>query len=346
MYLALGVTSRKRGIYFSRPVIGHDPDVPIGVAVIKGSAEHIAQRLLHKSRPAHHMQKGMLFIADPLGVIFVSDPKDFLLKTLWKTGTIEQMKIAETRQFGKGPWAWSGFRRLDSTRVVDASANRYMMYEELIDDLPGWKIVHLSNLEAISSLIANPLLKTAGYLIIGLCILIGAAIFLLNNLAHAEISRRKRAEASLKESESKLRTIIEHSNEFFYIHDTQHRLNYASPGSLAILGYSPEEMLVKWTDLATDNPINLKGVEITERAIRTGERQEPYLIELSRKDGRPVLLEIDESPIKDDSGRVVGISGAARNVTQKILAEKALRESEERYRILVEESFDLSLIHI
>ncbi len=340
VYLALGVTSARRGIYFSRPVIAQDPHLPIGVAVIKGSAEHIAQRLLHKGRPAHDVQKGMLFIVDPLGVIFVSDPADLLLKTLWKTDDMEQLKIAETRQFGKGPWAWSGFRRLDSTHVADASGNRFLMIEQPIEDLPGWKIVHLSNLEAISSLIANPLLKTVGYLIIGLCILIGAAIFFLNNLAHAEIARRKRVEASLKESEARLRTIIEHSNELFYIHDTQNRLTYASPGSSVILGYSPEEMLVKWTDLATDNPINLKGIDITERALRTGDKHETYLLELKRKDGRAVLLEIDESPIKDDTGRVIGMSGAARDVTQKIGFIKALGESEERYRVLVEESFD------
>ncbi|MFO7598477.1 MAG: PAS domain S-box protein [Candidatus Desulfacyla sp.] len=339
--MAMGVTSRKRGLYVSYPVYGQNPDLPIGAVVVKSPVENIVRRLLHVELASHASRKAMLFITDPHGVIFISDAKAFLLKTLWKIDELGQRKIAETRQFGKGPWAWSGFRILDGThQVVDASGDRYQMYEQGIENLPGWKVVHLSNLDAISSLIANPLLKTAGYLIIGLCILIGAAIFFLNNLAHAEISRRKRAEASLKESESRLRTIIEHSNEFFYIHDTQHRLTYASPGSLAILGYSPEEMLVKWTDLATDNPINLRGIEITERAIRTGEKQEPYLIELRRKDGRPVLVEIDESPIKDDRGRVVGISGAARNVTQKILAEKALRESEERYRILVEESFD------
>lgn len=339
--MAMGVTSRKRGLYVSYPVYGQNPDLPIGAVVVKGPVENIVRRLLHVELASHASRKAMLFITDPHGVIFISDAKAFLLKTLWKIDELGQRKIAETRQFGKGPWAWSGFRILDGAhQVVDASGDRYQMYEQGIENLPGWKIVHLSNLDAISSLIANPLLKTAGYLIIGLCILIGAAIFFLNNLAHAELAKRKRVEASLKESEARLRTIIEHSDELFYIHDAQHRLTYASPGSREVLGYSPEEMLLKWTDLATDNPINLRGIEITEQAIRTGEKQEPYLIELRRKDGRPVLVEIDESPIKDDRGRVVGMSGAARNVTQKILAGKALRESEERYRILVEESFD------
>ena len=341
VYMALGVTSGRRGIYFSHPVFGHDLGLPIGVAVIKGSAENIVRRLLHEKLGSHSLQEARLFIIDPLGVIFVSDSKELKLKTLWQGNELHQARIAETRQFGDGPWAWSGFTMLgNGPEVVDPSGDRYRMHEKNIEDLPGWKIVHLSNLTTISSHISNPLLKTAGYLIVGLCILIGAAIALLNSLARAEIGKRRRIEASLKESEARLRTIIEHSNELFYIHDTRQQLTYASPGSREVLGYSPEETLVKWTDLTTDNPINLKGVEITERAIRTGERQAPYLLEFKSKGGRRVLVEIDESPIRDESGRVIGISGAARNVTEKLTAERALRESEERYRILVEESFD------
>ncbi len=340
VYLALGVTSGKRGFYFSHPVYGSDSGIPVGTAVVKGSAEGIVKRLLRKTGASHRLQKAVLFIVDPLGVIFFSDQPDYLFKTLWETSTLEEQKIAETRQFGKGPWIWSGFTRLNNARAENASGETYLMYQEPIEHLPGWKIIHLSNLDAISSLIENPLLKIVGYLVIGLCVLIGAAIFLLNNLAHAEIRKRREVEASLKESEARLRTIIEHSNELFYIHDTAHRLTYASPGSTEMLGYSPEEMLTKWTELGTENPINQKGLEITERAIQTGEKQDPYLLELRKKDGTPVLLQIDESPFKNAEGKVIGISGAARDVTEKIKAEKALQESEERYRILVEESFD------
>ena len=338
VYMALGVTSGKRGIYFSHPVYDPDSRVPLGVAVIKGSAENIVKRLLSRMGPSHEAQKAMFFIVDPLGVIFFTDRKPFLFKTLWKTTDLERHKIAETRQFGKGPWAWSGFKNLDGTEVIDASGERYLIQEESIKALQGWKIVHLSNLKAISSLIANPLLKTVGYLIIGLCALIGVAIFFLNNLAHAEIVKRKEAEASLKKSETKLRTIIEHSNELFYIHDTAHRLTYASPGSIQLLGYSPNEMLVKWTELATDNPINQKGVEVTEQAIRTGEKQAPYLLELRKKDKSPVLVEIDESPVKDIKGKVTGISGAARDVTQKIKAEQALKKSEQGMKAILRTS--------
>jgi PAS domain S-box-containing protein len=151
-----------------------------------------------------------------------------------------------------------------------------------------------------------------------------------------DITQRKQAEAAVIESERKLKNIIEHSNELYYTHDTHHVLTYVSPQSLQILGYTPEEMKIEWTRLITDNPINKKGVEVTEKALKTGESQGPYLLELYKKDRSKVLLEIDESPIKDDKGNVTGIVGAARDVTERKQAEIALQYSEERYRSTID----------
>ena len=146
----------------------------------------------------------------------------------------------------------------------------------------------------------------------------------------------KLIEQALNESEQKFRNIVEHSNELFYVHDTHHKLTYVSPQSLQILGYTPDEMMVEWTKLTTENPINRTGVKITEKALKTGVKQKPYLLELYRKDGSKVLLEIDESPFKDKEGNVIGIVGAARDITERKQAEEALQESEKKYRDLVD----------
>jgi len=145
---------------------------------------------------------------------------------------------------------------------------------------------------------------------------------------------------ALRESEEKLRNIIEHSNEIFYIHDTEHILTFVSSTSKDILGYTPEEMMRNWTELITDNPINQKGFEITQKAIETGERQESYLLEAKKKDSTLLFLEIEESPIKDAEGKVVGIIGAARDVTERKQSDEALRKSEERYRTVLEANPD------
>jgi len=136
------------------------------------------------------------------------------------------------------------------------------------------------------------------------------------------ISLHKQAKEVLQESEEKLRNIIEHSNEIFYVHDREHKFLYVSPKSEEILGYTPEEMMGEWTELITDNPINQKGIDLLDKAIKTGERQEPYILELRRKDNDLKLIELDESPIKNAEDRIVRIVGAARDVTEQEQAKK------------------------
>jgi len=142
----------------------------------------------------------------------------------------------------------------------------------------------------------------------------------------------KQSKQALQESEEKLRNIIEHSNEIFYVHDREHKFLYVSPKSEEILGYTPEEMMGRWTELITDNPINQKGIELLAEAIKTGERQEPYILELRRKDDDLKLIEIDESPIKNTEDKVVGIVGAARDVTEQEQAKKEKEKLEAQLR--------------
>src|SRR4030042_4192180 len=172
--------------------------------------------------------------------------------------------------------------------------------------------------------------------------LVNELLELRQRIAELEKSEKqyKLIEQAVNESEQKFRNIVEHSNELFYVHDIHHKITYASPQSLQILGYTPDEILTEWTNLVTENPINKLGVEITGKALKTGKQQKPYLLELYRKNGSKVLLEIDESPFKDKEGIVIGIVGAARDITERKQAEEALRESEYRYRTLFEESGD------
>lgn len=161
-----------------------------------------------------------------------------------------------------------------------------------------------------------------------------------NKKLRDEIVLRKKTEEELLANEQKLRNIIEHSNELFYSHDSNHKLTYVSPQSMQILGYSPEEMMIQWMQLSTENPINELAFEKTTKALQTGEKQKPYLLEMYRKDGSKVLLEIDESPFKDNGGRITGIVGAARDVTEHITSEEEMK----KLSLAVEQSSDWVLI--
>jgi PAS domain S-box-containing protein len=136
-----------------------------------------------------------------------------------------------------------------------------------------------------------------------------------------DITERRRAEITLRESEQKLRNIFENSTNMFYSHTPEHMLTYVSPQVEIILGYTVEETLVKWTDLASDNPLNEIGFEITKIAIESGKRQAPYQLELVNKDGTKIWVEVREFPVVE-KGKTIGISGSLADITERKHADQ------------------------
>jgi PAS domain S-box-containing protein len=141
----------------------------------------------------------------------------------------------------------------------------------------------------------------------------------------------------VNESERKLKQILEHSTNLFYAHTTNNIITYVSPQSYNIFGYKPEELMINWHSLTTDNPVNQTGGELTEKAILTGEVQPSYELELKKKDGTHVWVEVHEAPVLKD-GKTVAMVGSLTPVTQHKIAQKALYESEEIFRHFMENS--------
>ena len=142
-----------------------------------------------------------------------------------------------------------------------------------------------------------------------------------------DITVKLKAERTLKESEEKLRNILENSNNLFYSHTTKHVLTYMSPQVINILGYTPKETMVKWTELASDNPINVKGYQHTQKAIDTGIVQTPFELELLHKNGKKVWVEVREGPVVEN-GKTISIVGALIDITDRKKVEQALEDNE------------------
>ncbi|MBN2027248.1 MAG: PAS domain S-box protein [Actinobacteria bacterium] len=145
---------------------------------------------------------------------------------------------------------------------------------------------------------------------------------------------RLSAEEALLRSEERFKNIIEHTNDIFFMHDLDNRMTYLSPQAQTILGSSSEQMGMEWTEWLTDNALNEEGKRATQEALKTGRKQNPYLLEFRRQDGGKVWLEIDESPIRDADGDIAGMVGVARNVSERKQAELRLEAYQEQLRAL------------
>jgi diguanylate cyclase (GGDEF)-like protein/PAS domain S-box-containing protein len=157
-----------------------------------------------------------------------------------------------------------------------------------------------------------------------------------------DVTDRARAQEELRLSEERYRLMVAGSEQvFFYVHDLDGRFEYLSPSLRDVLGYEPDSVAGQpYQALLTRDPANLRLVEEgTGRALASPGALSNYAAEVRHADGRTVVLELSETAVVQD-GRVHGVQGFARDITPRRAAEKALRESEERYRRLFEESRD------
>ena len=159
---------------------------------------------------------------------------------------------------------------------------------------------------------------------------ITGVVLVFRNVTQEYFARQK-----LKESENRLRNIIENSTNLYYNHTANHELTYISPQCREYLQCEPEEAMVRWTEFATDNPINEIGFNNTKKAIETGERQPSYELELIGKKGKKIWVEVHEAPVVID-GKTVSIVGSLNDITNKKISESLLKESENRLRTVLE----------
>ncbi|MHA2431306.1 MAG: PAS domain S-box protein [Promethearchaeota archaeon] len=157
----------------------------------------------------------------------------------------------------------------------------------------------------------------------------------------SDISDRIKAEQKIKIAEEKLRNIIHHSDNLYYIHDTKQKITYVSPQSEKILGYTPDEMKIKWTTMITDNPMNEIGLKLTNKAITTGLKQDSYIMEAIRKDGEKILIRINESPLKDENGGVIGITGVLSDITELKRAESDIIRRKEYLQNVIDSASEV-----
>jgi len=155
-----------------------------------------------------------------------------------------------------------------------------------------------------------------------------------------DITNRKLAEKALEESEKKYKSIFENAVEGFFQTTPDGRFINANPALARMYGYySPKEMIEEIKNL-NDHYVN---PEDRKRMQQLYER-DGYIIgfetQFYRKDHTSIWIRMNGRAVRDDSDNIVYYEGTAEDITDRVEAERVLKESEERYRAVIENSND------
>jgi len=155
-----------------------------------------------------------------------------------------------------------------------------------------------------------------------------------------DVTDSRKAEEALLESEDRYRSIIENMLDVYYRTDKNGNIVMMSPSGASMLGYgSIDEMIGQ-------NVAEAFYADPKERNKITSEIQDKghvrdFEVTLKHRDGTPIPVSTSSRLYFNEEGEVLGVEGVFKDIRERKKMENELRESEERYRTLIETTRDL-----
>ena len=157
-------------------------------------------------------------------------------------------------------------------------------------------------------------------------------IFALNT----EIEERKRVESALRTSEQKYRTLYESITDGFASVQMDGKIVEFNAAYQQMLGYSADKIAdLSYFEITPEKWHRFEAEIIEQQVIPRG-YSDVYEKEYIRRDGSVFPVELRTYLIRDSQGAAAGMWAFVRDITQRKYAEEALRESERKYRMLIE----------
>lgn len=160
-----------------------------------------------------------------------------------------------------------------------------------------------------------------------------------------DISKRKRAEEALRDSEALYRSILKYSPDDITVMDLEGRILMFSPNALTLFGYSVEDEILGrlLTDFVAPEDAGhvLQNMMLLHQGVNISTDEYIGI----RKDGTRFPIEANADLIRDPEGNPVKMIIAIRDISVRKREEQALIDSENKYRELVENSPDAIVVY-
>lgn len=147
-----------------------------------------------------------------------------------------------------------------------------------------------------------------------------------------DVTQKKKIEKETEEKKEKFRNLAEITSDWIWELDKNGVYTYASPVIHELLGYRPEEVLGKklFDFMPGEEAQRLK--DVLEDAL-AGDQPFRNIENINRhKDGKIVTLETSGVPIVDETGAVIGYRGIDRDISDRKLVEKRLKEESSKLK--------------
>jgi len=146
----------------------------------------------------------------------------------------------------------------------------------------------------------------------------------------------KRVEEALRESEEELEAIFNDARIGIAIFDMTGKILRVNKRMLEVGGYTEKEIVGKRFKLLKMFPKKSMVKMLTNfTKLISGKKVPSFDVEVHTKGGEKLTTELHGSLLRK-KGRVAGMVGIMRDITERKRAEEALRESEEKYRTILE----------
>jgi PAS domain S-box-containing protein len=157
-----------------------------------------------------------------------------------------------------------------------------------------------------------------------------------------DITERKQAEEAMRREHNLLRLLIDNLPDRIYVKDCKSRFILGNDAVVKYEGFKCEKELLGKTDVDL-YPEKLAAIFYAEEQKVT-QKGQPIINEerlYPDKQGNEEWTFVTKVPLRNENGKIVGLVGINRNITEHKRVEKAFRESEARYRALVETAPDV-----